>query len=305
MKRLTFEIGKIGWGEMDRLRRAMLFVPGGNEKLLSKAIGLEVDALILDLEDSVAVDKKASAREAVAETLRSVNFGKKEKVVRINSIAGEYGRSDISAILRSKADTLLLPKVNRPQDVCDYDSLITEIEKKEGLAPGDIGLIALIETPAGIINIDAIATASSRLNGLLFGAADYTRETRGRITPGRLELYYPMIRILLAARVAGIDAIDTPYFDLKDPQGLEQHTRQAKDMGYDGKAMIHPGQAETVNRIFTPSEEEVEYSKRVLEAFEKAKAGGKGPTQLNGQLIENVHVAMAQRILMIAEKLRN
>ncbi len=288
---------------MDRLRRSMLFVPGGNEKLLSKAIGLDVDALILDLEDSVAVDKKASARMAVAETLRSVDFGKKEKLVRVNSIAGEYGRSDISAILRSKPDTILVPKVNGPQDVADYDSLITEIEKKEGLPQGSTGLMALIETPAGIVNIDAIAMASPRLKGLLFGAADYTRETRGKITASRLELYYPMIRVLLAARVARIDAIDTPYFDVRDPQGLEQHTRQAKDMGYDGKAIIHPGQAEIVNRIFTPSDEEVEYSKRVLEAFEKAKAEGKGATQLNGQLIENVHVAMAQRILMIAEKL--
>ena len=290
---------------MDRLRRAMLFVPGGNEKLFSKAIGLDVDALVLDLEDSVAADRKVAAREAVAEILRSVDFGKKEKVVRVNSIAGEYGKSDISALLRSQPDTFLLPKVNRPQDLCDYDSLITEIEKKEGLLPGSTGLIALIETPAGIINIDAIAMASPRLKGLLFGAADYTRETRGRITPGRLELYYPMVRILLAARVAGIDAIDTPYFDVKDLQGLEQNARQAKDLGYDGKAIIHPAQAETVNRIFTPSDEEVEYSKRVLEAFEKAKAEGKGATQLNGQLIENVHVAVAQRILTIAEKLRN
>jgi citrate lyase subunit beta/citryl-CoA lyase len=299
-----FEIGEKKGGEMDRLRRTMLFVPGGNEKLLSKAIGLDVDALILDLEDSVAVLKKASAREAVTEMLRSVDFGKKEKVVRINSLAGEYGKSDIAAVLRGKPDALLLPKVNRPQDLNDYDSLITEIEEKEGFPPGSTGLIALIETPAGIVNINAIALSSPRLNGLLFGAADYTRETRGRITPKRLELYYPMIQILLAARVAGIDAIDTPYFDIKDPQGLEEHTRQAKDMGYDGKAIIHPGQAETVNRIFTPSDEEVAYSRRVLEAFEKAREEGKGATQLDGQLIENVHVAMAQRILMIAEKVR-
>jgi citrate lyase subunit beta/citryl-CoA lyase len=282
----------------------MLFVPGGNEKVLSKALGLDVDAAILDLEDSVAVDKKVSAREMAAKTLQSADFGTKEKVVRINAITGEYGKPDILAIVCGKPDTLLVPKVNQPQDLCDYDSLITEIEGKEGLAPGSIGLIALIETPAGIINIDRIAMASPRLKGLLFGAADYTRETRGKITPSRLELYYPMVRILLAARVAGIDAIDTPYFDVKDLQGLEQHAQQAKDLGYDGKAVIHPGQVETVNRIFTPSDEEIEYSKRVLEAFEKAKAEGKGATQLNGQLIENVHVAMAQRILMIAEKLR-
>ncbi len=287
---------------MVRLRRTMLFVPGGNDKLLTKGLGLDVDSLILDLEDSVALDKKASAREAVAEALRSADFGGKEKVVRINSLMTEYGKSDIAAVARGNPDALLLPKVNRPEDILDYDTLVNEAEKSEGLSSGSIGLVALIETPLGIINIDAIASASSRMNGLLFGAADFTRETRGRITPGRLELYYPLIRILLAARMAGIDAIDTPYFDIKDTEGLVRHTQQARDMGYDGKAIIHPSQVEVVNGIFTPTMEEVTYAKRVIDAFEEAKAEGRGATQLDGQLIENVHVSMAQRILRIAEE---
>jgi citrate lyase beta subunit len=162
--------------------------------------------------------------------------------------------------------------------------------------------MALIESPSGIVNVDAIASASPRMNGLLFGAADFTRETRGKITSERLELYYLMIRILLAARVAGIDAIDTPYFDIKDEEGLKRHVQQAKDMGYDGKALIYPSQVEVVNRTFTPTEEELEYARRVLEVFEKAKAEGKGATVVDGKLIENIHVAMAKRILMIAEK---
>ena len=286
---------------MERLRRTMLFVPGGNEKLLKKALGLEVDSLILDLEDSVALNLKNSAREAVAEAIRTLDFGNKEKVVRINSSRTEYGMADVYKVIEGRPDTLLLPKVNRPEDISEYDALITEFEKREGLSLGSIGLMALIETPLGIVNIDAIALASPRLNGLLFGAADFTRETQGKITSDRYELYYPMMRILLAARVAGIDAIDTPHFDIKDFIGLERHTQQAKDMGYDGKAMIHPSQVEVVNRIFTPSREEVEYSQRVLEAFERAKAEGRGATQLDGKLIENVHVAMAKRILKIAE----
>ena len=286
---------------MERLRRTMLFVPGGNEKLLKKALGLEVDSLILDLEDSVALNLKNSAREAVAEAIRTLDFGNKEKVVRINSSRTEYGVGDVYKVIEGRPDTLLLPKVNRPEDISEYDALITEFEKREGLSLGSIGLMALIETPLGIVNIDAIALASPRLNGLLFGAADFTRETRGKITSDRYELNYPMMRILLAARVAGIDAIDTPYFDIKDPIGLERHTQQAKDMGYDGKAMIHPSQVEVVNRVFTPSREEVEYSQRVLEAFERATAEGRGATQLDGKLIENVHVAMAKRILRIAE----
>jgi len=251
---------------------------------------------------SVTLGEEASAREAVAEALRSADFGGKEKAVRVNSLMTEYGRADISELIKGRPDTLLLPKVNRSADILEYDTLVTEVEKKEGLPPGTIGLMALIETVLGIVNIHAIALASPRVNGLLFGAADYTRETRGRITPDRLEFHYPMTRILLAARVAGIHAIDTPYFDVKDLVGLERHTHQAKDRGYDGKAIIHPVQADVVNRIFTPSKEEVDCARRVIEAFERAKAEGRGATQLDGQLIENVHVTMAQRILKIAEK---
>jgi citrate lyase subunit beta/citryl-CoA lyase len=280
----------------------MLFVPGGNEKLLAKGLGLDVDSLILDLEDSVALDQKLRAREAVTEALKSADFSGKERVVRINALATEYGTSDIAAVIKGGPDTVLLPKVNRPQDIQDYDALIKEAEKREGFSPGSIGLMALIETPLGIVNIDAIALASPRMNGLLFGAADYTRETRGRITLERFELYYPMIRILLAARVAEIDAIDTPYFDIRDPQGLDRHAQQARDMGYDGKAIIHPSQIDVVNRIFTPTLDAVTHARRVIDAFEKARAEGRGATQLDGQLIENVHVAMAQRTLMIAEK---
>jgi citrate lyase beta subunit len=277
-------------------------VPGGNEKLLKKALGLEVDSVILDLEDSVALHLKTSAREAVAEALRTSDFGNKEKVVRINSSRTEYGVEDVRKVIEGRPDTLLLPKVNRPEDIGGYDTLIAECERREGLSSGSIGLMALIETPLGVVNIDAIALASPRLNGLLFGAADYTRETRGKITPDRLELYYPMIRILLAARVAGIDAIDTPHFDINDMEGLARHAQKAKEMGYDGKAVIHPAQADVVNRVFTPSQEEVEYARRVVEAFERAKAEGRGATQLDGQLIENVHGVMAQRILKVALK---
>lgn len=287
---------------MERLRRTMLFVPGGNEKMLRKGLNLDVDSVIIDLEDSVAIEKKAFAREAVTESLIALDFGGKEKVVRINSLSTEYGRSDMEVVVKGKPDTLLLPKVDRADDIPRYDKILAEIEKRENLSPNRIGLMALIETPLGVINIDAIALASPRMNGLLFGAADYTRETRGKISKDRLELYYPMIRLLLAARVARITAIDTPYFDVKDSEGLQRHAQQAKDMGYDGKAVIHPSQVEVVNRIFTPTEADIQYARRVVEAFEKAKTEGKGASQLDGQLIENVHVAMAQHILEIAEK---
>ena len=287
---------------MERLRRTLLFIPGGNEKVLSKGLGLDVDGLILDLEDSVSPDKKETARQAVAEALLTAEFGRKEKVVRVNALSTDYGRDDLEQVLRGRPDSLLVPKVDRAEDIKAYDQRMAEIEEKEGLPPGRIGLIALIESAWGIVNIESIALASSRMTGLLFGAADFTRDTHGQITADRQELFYPMMRMLLAARIAGIDALDTPYFDIKDPVGLERHVLQAKAMGYDGKALIHPGQVEIVNRIFTPSAEELTQARRVIEVFEKAKLEGKGAAQLDGKLVENVHVAMAERLLNIARQ---
>lgn len=284
----------------DRRRRTLLFIPGGNEKLLNKGLGLEVDSLILDLEDSVTPDRKAWAREAVTQALKTSDFDGKEKVVRINGFSSEFGPEDIEKIVQGEPDTLLVPKVDRTDDMITYDRFISEAEQKGGLPPGGIGLIALIETPLGIVNIDAIAMATPRLQGLLFGAADFTRETRGRITEDRQELYYPLMRILLAARIAGLDALDTPYFDINDLEGLERQARQAKNMGYDGKALIHPAQVEIVHRIFTPTQEEIKYAHRVIEAFQSAGAAGKGAVQLDGKLIENVHVVMAERVLKMA-----
>jgi citrate lyase subunit beta/citryl-CoA lyase len=286
---------------MERLRRTLLFVPGGNDNVLSKGLGLEVDGLILDLEDSVSPDKKVSARQAVAEALQKADFEGKEKVVRINALSSDYGPDDLEQILRGRPDCLLVPKVDRAEDIKAYDQRMTEIEEKEGFPPGRIGLIALIESAWGIVNIESIALASLRLTGLLFGAADFTRDTHGQITADRQELFYPMMRLLLAARIAGIHALDTPYFDIKDPAGLERHGLQAKAMGYDGKALIHPGQVDIVKRIFTPSLEELLQARRVIEAFEKARLEGKGAAQLDGKLVENVHVAMAERLLNLAK----
>jgi citrate lyase subunit beta / citryl-CoA lyase len=289
---------------MEHIRRSMLFIPGGNEKLLDKGLGLEVDALILDLEDAVAVSKKEEARKAVTSALQTRDFGRKEKVVRVNALSTEWGRTDIEEVIQGKPDLFLFPKVEKVDDILSYDQVVSEVEGKTGLPLGKIGFLALIESPLGIINIDLIARSSPRLKGFLFGAADFTRETHGAITADRSELYYPLMRILLAARAFGLDAIDSPFFDIKDLTGLERHTRQAKDLGYDGKALIHPSQVEVINRIFTPTEEELTQARRVIEAFQSAQREGRGASQLDGKLIENVHVAMAERILKISELTR-
>lgn len=288
---------------MRRLRRTMLFVPGGNEKIAAKAMEMKVDSLILDLEDAVRIEKKAEAREHVASILRVKQFGRKEKVVRVNSIGTEFWEEDLEKIVPCLPDTILFPKVERPDDIKQFESYIGRFEGKWNLPQGKIGMMALIESPLGVLNALSIALASPRMNGLHFGAADFTRETGGRITPSRIELHYPMMQILLAARAARINAIDTPYFDINDPEGLKRHALQARDMGYDGKAIIHPGQIDIVNQSFTPTPEEVEFAKKVIAAFEKAKAEGRGAIQVDGKLIEILHVEMAHRVLEIMESL--
>jgi citrate lyase subunit beta/citryl-CoA lyase len=280
----------------------MLFVPGGNQKLLSKALSLDVDAIIIDLEDSVAPQKKTEARKQVAEALIKEDFQGKERVVRVNSLKTDFGYDDLIIISESQVDTLLIPKVNNSDDIKEVDNILSKEKRGGGTSLGTIELIALIETPMGVLNVDQIAFCNPRLTGLLFGAGDFVRETTGKITPDRKELYYPLSRILLAARAANIDAIDSPYFNIKDQQGLEQHTTQAKTFGYDGKAIIHPDQIEIVNRIFTPDDNEIALARKIIEAHENAKSEGKGATTVDGELVENVHAVIAQRTLNIAKK---
>lgn len=287
---------------MERLRRSMLFVPGSNEKMATKSLGIDADSLIIDLEDSVAPHVKKEAREFVKEFIEETDFGEKEVAVRINSPKTEYGNDDLNEMIQAQPYTLVIPKVEKGEELKELDMLMTQIEKQQNFPIGGVELMALIETPLGIINVDEIAMSTPRLTGLLFGAGDFTRETRGQITKERWELYYPLIKIVIAARAANIDAVDSPYFDVKDPEGCEVNARQGKVLGYDGKSAIHPSQVEVINKVFTPTPEEIERAKKVIELYQNAEAEGKGATQLNGQLIEHVHVTISKRILKIAER---
>lgn len=287
---------------MEKLRRSMLFVPGSNEKMVTKSLGVDADSLIIDLEDSVAPHVKKEAREFVKKFIKEIDFGEKEVAVRINSLKTEYGNDDLNEMIQAQPHTLVIPKVEKDKELKELDLLITQIEKQQNFPIEGVKLMALIETPLGIINIDEIAISTPRLTGLLFGAGDFTRETRGQITKERWELYYPLIKIIVAARAVNIDAVDSPYFDVKDPEGCEVNARQAKILGYDGKSAIHPSQVEVINKVFTPTPEEIERAKKVIELYQKAEAEGKGATQLNGQLIEHVHVTISKRILKIAER---
>lgn len=285
-----------------KLRRSMLFVPGISLKMIAKGIGLPADSIILDLEDAVEFAKKAEARTVVQQALQEVNFGEKEIVLRINSLDSEFVEEDLKSCLKNQVDTVLLPKVNRPEDIEKLDRMIGRIAAEKGLIPDKFKIMAMMETPAGVLNSAPIALASRRMSGFMLGAADLTKETRAKITESRTELLFAMSQILYSARIAGIDAIDSPYFNIKNEKGLEEHTLQAMRMGYDGKAVIHPGQIEIVNRVFSPAPEEIQRAQRIISAFEAAQKEGKGVTTVDGELIEHLHVTQARRLLKTAAR---
>ena len=285
-----------------KLRRSMLYVPGSSEKMLGKALTLDTDALILDLEDGVAVSQKETARKQILQALKNVDFGEKERVVRINALVTEYGHADLESIVEGRPDAILIPKIYGPAEMLEVDSIITHLEAMNGTTPGQIKLMVMVETPAAILNLPAIACCTERATGLCFGAADFMKDTGGRITRSRREALFALTQMVLAARVAGIDAIDTPYFNIKDGEGLEETAQMVRDLGFDGKCIIHPSQVEPVNRIFSPSPDEIDYARKVIDTYKEAEATGRGTVALDGEMIEALHVELARRTLKIAER---
>ena len=286
---------------MKRVRRSLLFVPGGIPRFMEKGLASEADGLIIDLEDAVAAHRKAEVRDWVRDALLERDFGRKEKVVRINELGTEFGHQDILTVVEGHPDTLLLPKVNTPEDVLTADAVITAAERRAGIEPGTVGLLALMEMPEGIENAMAIAKSCTRLTGLCFGAGDFTRETHASITETRIELYYALSKILCAARAAGIDALDSPCISVRDQVANEREALQAMRLGYDGKQAVHPDQLAAINTAFTPSLEQINFWVRAIEAFRDSEQAGRGATTVDGRLIEMPHVEMAARVLSIAE----
>ena len=280
-----------------RLRRSLLFVPGSTPEGMATAAAIAVDGVILDLEDTVAPGQKPQAREWVVAALRRVDFNGRERIVRVNPLDSPYGSQDLAAAVPVAPDAVLLPKVSSPDAVVRADREVSRLEREAGLGPGLIRFHLLIETVAGVLDVEAVTRSSPRIAALLFGAGDLMRETRGRVAPGRVSELYALSRVLFAARAVGLDAIDTPHFDLEDAPGLEAHARIAAELGYDGKAVIHPTQVDVVNRLFTPSGEAVARARRLLEAYERAEGARAGALVLEGQFVDAVHVQTARETL--------
>jgi citrate lyase subunit beta/citryl-CoA lyase len=283
-----------------RPRRSVLYMPGSNAKALAKTATLPADALILDLEDSVAPDLKVAAREQVVEAVRKGGFGGREVIIRVNGPHTPWGEEDLAAASAAAPDAILLPKVDGPGAI-----MVAARAVREAGAPERTRIWAMMETPSAVLSAGSIAAvaadSASRLAVLVMGLNDLAKETRARLTPGRSTMTVWLARCVLAARAHGVDVIDGVYNDLKDLDGFRAECVQGRDMGFDGKTLIHPSQIDICNEIFAPAPTEVESARVIIEAFALPENAGKGVIQLNGRMVELLHADMARRTLAIAE----
>ena len=279
-----------------RPRRSVLFMPGSNARAMDKARSLPADAVIFDLEDAVAPDAKEQARAQAIAAVGAGGYGRREVIVRVNTSATPWGRADLAAVATSGADAVLLPKVESPDTV--HEALGTLAAAG---APAGLSLWCMLETPRGILNAAAIATASPRVAALVMGTSDLTKDLHARHTRDRVPLLASLELCVLAARAAGVAALDGVHLDLDDAAGFEAACRQAADLGFDGKTLIHPKTIAKANEVFAPAASDVEWSRRVMAAYADATAQGRGVFVLDGRLIENLHVEDARRVVALAE----
>ena len=264
------------------MRRSQLYVPGNNEKMVSKAASLNCDSVILDLEDAVPADQKKVARSLVCRLTEELEWDPREVCVRINEVGTPEGAADIAGLRRTeRLDTIVVPKAEKK---------IAEIYRETGKT-----VIPLIETPQGLMHIEDLL-ASEGVGGVSYGAADFAMAVGGE-TSEYAENTYVKTRIAVAARAFGVEAIDNVFFDLDDQETFEAQARRAKALGFSGKQVIHPSQIPIANRVFFPTEEELEWAKKVVKAYRRAEAEGRGALRVDGRLVDKVHYRAAQRIL--------
>lgn len=281
-----------------RPRRSVLYMPGSNARALEKARTLAADALILDLEDAVAPDAKALAREQVAAAIKQGGFGPRETIMRVNGLDTEWGAADMKAACAAGPDAILVPKISSAEDIMRADHAL-----KTGGAPTHTALWAMMETPRAMLDALSIAEAAkgTRLACFVMGTNDLAKETRAQIVPGRAPMDAWLMACVAAARIAGIDIIDGVYNHISDMDGFERECREARERGFDGKTLIHPSQIEPANRLFAPTEADVAWARTLIAAFEQKENAHKGALQIDGKMVERLHAEMGRRTVAIAE----
>ena len=297
-----------------RSPRSVLAAPASNLEMAGKALASAADAVFLDLEDAVAPDEKAGARAQVVRALRELDWRNRLTLYRANALDTPYFYGDVIEIVEGageRLDALMVPKIQRPEDLHVVATLLYQIELSVGLEPGGIKIEAQLESAEGLVNVDGIARATQRLTALHFGPGDYAASVRmpqrsigtmdewDEVYPGH-RFHYAMHRIVVAARAAGLRAVDGPVADHRDEEGLRESCLLARSLGFDGKWCIHPAQIETVNDVFSPTEEEVEWARKVVQAYEEANAAGRGAISVDGQMIDAASVRMARNTLDLA-----
>ena len=286
----------------DRLRRTRLYLPGNNPDLMLNAGLFGADCVILDLEDSVAPAEKDAARALVRNSLLSVGFGTTERIVRINPLSTKYGAADISMVVPAGPDTILIPKCDTADDVKAVEKLVAEAEKKAGIKHKTL-LMPLIETAKGSFHAHEIGTASDRVVAICFGAEDFTADIGVERTRDGQESFVARSLIILGAKAAGVQAIDTVFSDVSDEEGLVANTREAMAMGFEGKGVIHPRQIGPIHKVFAPTPERIEYALKVVAAIEEAREKGSGVATIRSKMIDAPIEKRARKILRLAEAL--
>jgi citrate lyase subunit beta/citryl-CoA lyase len=287
---------------MIRPRRSLLFMPGSNARALEKARNLPADCFIFDIEDSVAPDAKGLARDQIAQAIAAGGFGKREIWIRTNALDSAWWMDDLTMAAKAKPDGILVPKVSSVEDLNAIARCLLNVD-----APPSIRVWTMVETARAVLHAEELAAASrnadTRLAGFVFGPNDISRETRIRMQPGRLAMLPLITHCILAARVYGLEIFDGPYSDFSNVNGFGQECTQARDLGFDGKTLIHPGQIEACNAIFTPPAEDVAHARKIIAAFELPENASRGAISLDGQMVERLHADMARRTIAIADSI--
>ena len=278
-------------------RRALLYMPGDDMRKIRKAVTLGVDCICMDMEDGVALNRKEIARQTICEALQTIDFGKAEKLARINAIGSGMEGEDLEAVLAAHPDGIVVPKIESGDQVRWASQEISRAEERYGWQPGGIGLIVLVETARGVIQLADIASADRRLQAIIFGAEDFIGDIGGIRTREAWEVFYARSAVVAHASAFGLQAIDMVCVDFQDIDRIRQESIQGAQMGYVGKQVIHPNQVAPVQQAFTPSEEAIQRAKVLLEAFRNHQALGKGAFAIDGKMVDMPIIRAAERVL--------
>ena len=285
------------------LFRSLLFVPGNRSDMLEKASTADTDILTPDMEDSVPDNEKSNARNLISEKLETLS-GKGQSIVpRVNALDTGLTFDDIRAVVSSNTYGISIGKIESSWDIKEVSKILSQIESEKSVESGSTKIIAWIESASAIVNVNSIASSSNRMLGIAFGGEDFTNDMGIQRSDTGIEILYPRSVVAVAAKAAGITAIDTPYVNFRDNDGLEQEIKSVLPLGFKAKFAIHPGQLQSINNLFSPSEEAIEYAQKVIEVFEEAERNGSGATSLDGKMIDVPLVKRARNLLELANRM--